>query len=81
MQCFHPRHSRYLRLKVTEVEGMIIQSSVRRMAAISKYPPVECRQDVIDILSDQTDDEFRVYQEIDRNDYIKTLATGTFCSR
>ncbi|XP_032668197.1 uncharacterized protein LOC116842712 isoform X2 [Odontomachus brunneus] len=70
--------NKYLRLKVAEVEGSIICSSERRMATISKYPPVECRQNVIDILSDQTDDEFRVYQEIDQNDPIKTLATGIF---
>lgn len=69
-------HFRYLRLKVAEVEGMIIQSSIRRMKAISKHPPAECRQDVINILSDQTDDEFRVYQEIRSDDRIKTIATG-----
>lgn len=69
-------HFRYLRLKVTEVEGMIIQSSIRRMKAISKHPPAESRQDVIGILSDQTDDEFRVYQEIRSDDRIKTIATG-----
>lgn len=63
---------------MAEVEELIIRSSVRRMAVISKYPPVKCCQDVIDILSDQTDDEFRVYQEIDHNDHVKTIATGTF---
>lgn len=70
--------SRYLRLKVPEVDGMIITSSVRRMAAICKHPPAECCQDVIDILSDQTDNEFRVYQEIGSDDRIKTIATGMF---
>ncbi|XP_020290014.1 uncharacterized protein LOC109857766 [Pseudomyrmex gracilis] len=70
--------NKYLRLKVPEVDGMIITSSVRRMAAICKHPPAECRQDVIDILSDQTDNEFRVYQEIGSDDYIKTIATGIF---
>lgn len=79
MQYAHySRYSRYLRLKVAEVEGRIIRSSVKRMAAICKYPPVESRQDVIDILSDQTDDEFRVFQEIDCNNLVKTLATGAF---
>ncbi|EZA47863.1 Acyl-coenzyme A:6-aminopenicillanic-acid-acyltransferase 40 kDa form [Ooceraea biroi] len=70
--------NKYLRLKVAEVEGLIIQSSIKRMKAISKHPPAKCRQDVIDILSDQTDDEFRVYQEIGCDDYVKTLATGIF---
>ncbi|XP_070166732.1 beta-alanyl-dopamine/carcinine hydrolase [Polyergus mexicanus] len=70
--------NKYLRLKVAEVEGMIIQSSIKRMEAIFKHPPAECRQNVIDILSDQTDDEFRVYQEIGNDDHIKTIATGIF---
>ncbi|RLU16112.1 hypothetical protein DMN91_011871 [Ooceraea biroi] len=73
-----PGENTYLRLKVAEVEGLIIQSSIKRMKAISKHPPAKCRQDVIDILSDQTDDEFRVYQEIGCDDYVKTLATGIF---
>lgn len=60
-----------------EVEGMIITSSIRRMEAIRKHPPVKSRQDVIDVLSDQTDDEFRVYQEINSKDHIKTIVTGT----
>jgi hypothetical protein len=63
---------------VAEAEGPIIQSSIRRMKAISKHPPAKCRQDVIDILSDQTDDEFRIYQEIGYDDRIKTIATGAF---
>ncbi|KAH0949477.1 hypothetical protein HN011_005311 [Eciton burchellii] len=70
--------NKYLRLKVAEAEGPIIQSSIRRMKAISKHPPAKCRQDVIDILSDQTDDEFRIYQEIGYDDRIKTIATGIF---
>lgn len=63
---------------MAEVEGMIITSSIRRMQAICKHPPAKNRQDVIDILSDQTDDEFRVYQEIKSDDRIKTIATGMF---
>jgi len=62
---------------VAEEEGSIIQSSIRRMEAISKHPPVKCRQDVIDILSDQTGKDYRVYQEFGRDDdEIKTIATG-----
>lgn len=70
--------NKYLRLKMTEPDRSIILSSVKRMETISKYSPVERRQDIIDILSDQTDDEFRVYQEISRDDRIKTIATGIF---
>lgn len=47
------------------------------METISKHPPVGCRQDIIDILSDQTGKDYRVYQEFGSdNDDIKTIATG-----
>lgn len=71
--------NKYLHLKVAEVEGRIIQSSIRRMEAILKHPPVECRQDVIDILSNQTGKDYRIYQEFGSDDdEIKTIATGIF---
>ncbi|XP_011696938.1 PREDICTED: uncharacterized protein LOC105455363 [Wasmannia auropunctata] len=71
--------NKYLRLKVEEVEGRIIESSNRRMEVISKHPPVECRQDVIDILSDQTGKDYRIYQDFGSDDdEIKTIATGIF---
>ncbi|XP_031828088.1 C45 family peptidase tan [Nomia melanderi] len=70
--------NKYLRLKVPEVEGLIIDSSIHRMEAICKHPSPKSRQDVIDILSDQTGDQYRVYQEIKQDDYVKTIATGIF---
>lgn len=48
------------------------------MEAICKHPSPKSRQDVINILSDQTGDQYRVYQEIKQDDYVKTIATGTF---
>ena len=48
------------------------------MAAICNHPPAKCRQDVINILSDQTDENYRVYQEKDKDDPVKTIATGIF---
>lgn len=69
---------RYLRLKIPEVKGLIIESSIHRMEAICKHPPPKCLQDVLEILSDQTDSEYRVYQDINPDDYIKTIATGKF---
>lgn len=51
------------------------------MEAISKHPPVKSRQDVIDVLSDQTGKDYRVYQDFGNNDdEIKTIATGMFTS-
>lgn len=70
--------NKYLRLKIPEVEGLIIDSSISRAAAICKHPQPKCLQDVLEILSDQTDNKFRVYQEINPNDVIKTIATGIF---
>ena len=46
------------------------------MDAINRHSPPKTRQEVIEILSDQTDDDFRVYQEIRPDDIVKTIATG-----
>ncbi|XP_014236027.1 uncharacterized protein LOC106658534 [Trichogramma pretiosum] len=70
--------NKYMRLKVPEVNGLIIDSSIHRMQAIERHPPPKTVQHVIDILSDQTDDDFRVYQEIRPEDHVKTIATGIF---
>ncbi|KAJ8668718.1 hypothetical protein QAD02_010381 [Eretmocerus hayati] len=70
--------NKYLRLKVTEVGGLIIDSSDHRMEAINRHSPPKTCQEVIEILSDQTDDYYRVYQEIRPEDYVKTIATGIF---
>lgn len=70
--------NKYLRLKIPEVDGLIINSSVKRGAAICRHPAPKSRQEVLDILSDQTDDEYRVYQEIKKDDFVKTIATGIF---
>ncbi|XP_043463208.1 uncharacterized protein LOC122499143 isoform X2 [Leptopilina heterotoma] len=70
--------NKYMRLKVPEVEGVIIDSSIHRMAAIQKHSPPKNYQDVINILSDQTDNEYRVFQEFGPQDYVKTIAVGIF---
>lgn len=67
---------RYLRLKVPEVTGEIIDSSEHRMAAICRHSLPKTRDEVIDILSDRTDKEYSVYQEIKPTDFVKTIATG-----
>ncbi|XP_014207370.1 uncharacterized protein LOC106638619 [Copidosoma floridanum] len=70
--------NKYMRLKVPEVVGCIIDSSIHRMEAINRHDQPKTLQDVIDVLSDQTDDDYRVYQEIHPDDYVKTIATGIF---
>ncbi|XP_012256665.2 uncharacterized protein LOC105686426 [Athalia rosae] len=75
-QFFHC--NKYLRLRVSEDDGPIIPSSEHRMAAISRHPPAKTRQDIINILGDQTDNEYRVFQEFGPDDPIKTIAVGIF---
>ncbi|XP_076170285.1 C45 family peptidase tan [Ptiloglossa arizonensis] len=70
--------NKYLRLKVPEIDGLIIDSSVQRMETICNHPPPKSRQDILNILSDQTNDKYRVYQEINMDDRVKTIATGIF---
>lgn len=48
------------------------------MAAICKHSRPKTRREIIEILSDQTDNEYRVYQEFGPDDYVKTIATGIF---
>ncbi|XP_025996444.1 uncharacterized protein LOC105198830 [Solenopsis invicta] len=69
--------NKYLRLKVAEVGGRIMESSIRRAETISKHPPVKCRQDVINILSDQTGKKYGIYRD-DLGSEVKTIATGIF---
>ncbi|XP_015509458.1 uncharacterized protein LOC107216708 [Neodiprion lecontei] len=69
--------NKYLRLRVPEVDGLIIKSSECRMAAISRHPSPKNRQDVINILGDQTDNEFKVF-ESGNEDGITTIAVGIF---
>ncbi|XP_033223085.1 uncharacterized protein LOC117176852 [Belonocnema kinseyi] len=70
--------NKYLRLKVPEVTGVIIDSSVHRMEAIQKHSPPKNREDVINILSDQTGNKYRIFQEFGKEDYVKTIAVGIF---
>lgn len=65
-----------MRLKVPEVEGLIIDSSIHRMEAIGRHPPPKNAREVIEVLSDQTDNDYRVYQDIRPEDFVKTIATG-----
>ena len=65
-----------MRLKVPEITGVIIDSSNHRMEAIKKHPSPKNRQDVINILSDQTDNDYRLFQEFGPEDYVKTIAVG-----
>lgn len=67
---------RYLRLKVPETTGLIIDSSEERLSVLKKYGHPINKKDVIDMLSDQTGKNYRVFQESGNEDYVKTIAVG-----
>lgn len=62
-----------MRLSVPEGDEEI-RSSIHRNRAISKHKPPKDMQDIINILSDQTDNVLPVYRESGENS--KTIATG-----
>ncbi|KAG8227771.1 hypothetical protein J437_LFUL005778 [Ladona fulva] len=68
--------NKYLRLKVPEVDGMIITSSDRRHAVMDNAPSPTTKQDVINILGDDSDKEYPIYREGKSEDFVKTIATG-----
>ncbi|XP_038216136.1 acyl-coenzyme A:6-aminopenicillanic-acid-acyltransferase 40 kDa form isoform X1 [Zerene cesonia] len=69
--------NKYLRLQLKEVDGPIIDSSNARLEAIFKHPTPKTRDDLQDILSDTTRQDFQVFQEKD-DSIIKTIAAGVF---
>lgn len=71
-------NSRYLRLPVEEVEGLIIENSIARHDALKKFSPTN-KDDVIDMLGDQSGCGAWVYQDYDKPG-ITTIATGMFLS-
>lgn len=68
---------RYLRLKVAEVGGMICSSSDQRLITMNQLP-FRCCQDVINMLGDQSGQEFTIFREAGDDDYVKTVAVGKF---
>ncbi|XP_013133546.1 PREDICTED: uncharacterized protein LOC106099525 isoform X1 [Papilio polytes] len=67
----------YLREKVQEVTGDIIDSSVTRMKAIHSHAPPRSRRDIESVLSDTTYKDYPVFQtRLDAP--IQTIAAGIF---
>nr|BDD85287.1 beta-alanyl-dopamine hydrolase [Ischnura senegalensis] len=71
--------NKYLRLNVPEVDTMIITSSDRRHAVVdSRSSPPENKEDVINIMGDQSDGEYCIFREGKTDDFVKTVAVGIF---
>lgn len=71
--------NKYLRLKVPEVTGLIIDSSVHRMNTFNKFPAPRTKSDVIKMLGDQSDPEHAVFRDQPGvEEFIKTICVGIF---
>lgn len=51
-------------------------SSDHRHAAMKRFPHPASRKDVINILGDQSNKEYPIFQESGDDDYVKTVAVG-----
>ncbi|CAH4038991.1 uncharacterized protein LOC123718519 isoform X1 [Pieris brassicae] len=69
--------NKYLRLQLKEVDGPIIDSSNARLDAIYKHPKPKTREDLQNILSDTSRQDFQVFAEQEES-IIKTIAAGIF---
>ncbi|VVC86170.1 uncharacterized protein LOC126978819 isoform X2 [Leptidea sinapis] len=69
--------NKYLRLQLKEVNGPIIDSSNARLEAIYKHRSPKNRDDIQNILSDTSRQDFHVFQD-QKESVIKTIAAGVF---
>lgn len=72
--------TRYLRLPVEEVTGLIIDSSIDRMETFCSFPAPKTREDVIKMLGDRSGKRHCVFWENGGDEIIKTVAVGMQCN-
>ncbi|XP_065219745.1 beta-alanyl-dopamine/carcinine hydrolase [Planococcus citri] len=75
--------NKYLRLKVPEVGGLIVESSDSRQRVFDKYKAPKTKKEVIHLLSHQEEDNFTIFRDYNYNDPkarepIATIAIGIF---
>lgn len=71
--------NRYLRLKVPEVTGLIIDSSHARMDVFQSFSAPKTKEDVIKMLGDQSHKEHKVFRdEPGADEFLKTICVGIF---
>ena len=71
--------NRYLRLKVPEVTGLIIDSSVERMDTFKTFKKPKNKQDVIEMLGDTSAKEHQVFRgKSGEEQFLMTICVGIF---
>lgn len=68
---------RYLRLAIEEVTGPIIESSTERLDCFARFRSPKTKEDVINMLGDQSGKQHSVFCENGGREFIKTIAVGT----
>lgn len=68
--------ARYLRLPVEETGGLIADSSEDRMDTFCKFAVPKTKDDIIQMLGDQTGKRHQVFRENGGEEFIKTIAVG-----
>lgn len=81
MSIFSFNFLRYLRLKLPEVGGLIIESSDARHKVFDSLGAPKSKKDVIHLLSHQSEDNFTIFRDYKQNDVnakepIATIAVG-----
>lgn len=69
--------NKYQRLKVDEVNGLIIDSSIARLETFCKYTKPSTKDDVIQMLGDESHKVHTVFRTGDTNPVL-TVAVGIF---
>ncbi|KAK7578103.1 hypothetical protein V9T40_010308 [Parthenolecanium corni] len=72
--------NKYLRLKVKEVGGLIVESSDTRHQVFEETKPPKTKKEVIKLLSHQREDNFTIYRDAapTAKENIVTIAIGIF---
>lgn len=63
----------YLRLPIEEANERMLESSVARMSTFKSKTEPKCRKDVVGMLSDETNEEYKVFLE---SGFVTTIAVG-----
>ncbi|XP_017779046.1 PREDICTED: uncharacterized protein LOC108564492 [Nicrophorus vespilloides] len=70
--------NKYLRLEIQQIKGFVIDSAEARLDALKTFKPPKSKNDVIEMLGDQSGIKYRVFQDFGPDDVVKTIAVGIF---